>query len=69
MDGLEVDQVEAALVALDLGRAAGTMRRMMTEPPPPPLPPPPDDAPQEDVVVTRDRPIEPALLGEQDSLF
>ena len=66
--GLDVDQVEAALVALDLGRAAGTMRRMMSEPPPPPLPPPPDDAPEE-VVVVRDRPIEPALAGEQDSLF
>lgn len=66
--GLDVDQVGAALVALGLGRAAGTMRRMLTEPPPPPLPPPPADAPQE-AVVPRDRPIEPALLGEQDSLF
>jgi 5'-3' exonuclease len=66
--GLDVDQVEAALVALDLGRAAGTMRRMMTEPPPPPLPPPPQDAPDAAVVV-RDRPIAPALAGEQDALF
>ena len=67
--GLEVDQVEAALVALDLGRAAGTMRRMMTAPPPPPLPPPPEDAPGTAVVVPRDRAIEPALAGEQGSLF
>jgi hypothetical protein len=67
--GLDVDQVEAALVALDLGRAAGTMRRMMTEPPPPPLPPPPQDAPDDDLAVVRDRPIAPALAGEQDSLF
>ena len=65
--GLPVDQVEAALVALDLGRAAGTMRRMMTEPPPPPLPPPPPDAPSP--VVLRERAIEPALVGEQDALF
>lgn len=66
--GFDVDQVEAALVALDLGRAAGTMRRMMTEPPPPPLPPPPQEAPSVAPVV-RDRPIEPALAGEQDALF
>lgn len=67
--GLEVDQVAAALVALDLGRAAGTMRRMMTEPPPPPLPPPPEEELAHSLAVARDRAIEPAMAGEQDSLF
>lgn len=65
--GLDPDELEAALVAMDLGRAAGTLRRMMTAPPPPPMPPPPQDAPP--VTITRDRPIEPALAGEQDALF
>lgn len=65
--GLDPDELEAALTGMDLGRAAGTLRRMMTEPPPPPMPPPPEDAPA--VTIVRERPIEPALVGEQDALF
>ncbi len=65
--GLDPDELEAALTDMQLGRAAGTLRRMMTEPPPPPMPPPPEEAPA--VTIVRERPIEPALAGEQDALF
>lgn len=65
--GLDPDALEAALVGMDLGRAAGTLRRMMTDPPPPPMPPPPQEAPAGP--VARERPIAPALAGEQGALF
>lgn len=65
--GLDPDALETALVGMDLGRAAGTLRRMMTEPPPPPMPPPPPEAPA--VAVVREREIAPALGGEQGALF
>lgn len=65
--GLDPDALETALVGMDLGRAAGTLRRMMTDPPPPPMPPPPQDAPAGP--LARERPIAPALAGEQDALF
>jgi DNA polymerase-1 len=64
--GLDPDALETALVGMELGRAAGTLRRMMTEPPPPPMPPPPQEAPAAAAVR---RPIAPAHAGEQDALF
>ena len=68
-NAVDVDEWEAALVSMDLGRAAGAVRRAITDPGPPPAPPPltDDDAPPE--VAPRTRPIEPAMAGEQDALF
>ena len=66
--GVDLDELDEALVALGEGRAAGTFRNAVTRPLPPPMPPPPDEAPHEPVVV-RTRPIEPSTATTQDALF
>lgn len=68
--GVDVSAWERELLALGLGRAAGTVRRALTDPGPPPAPPPPTDADAPAVVVPPTRvPDELVTEGEQAALF
>lgn len=71
---LDLDAAETALVALDLGWAAGRLRAAVERPAPPPMPPAPeqvpDDAPGPSAVPARvAREFAPVHTGQQSALF
>lgn len=71
-DGIDLEAIDAALLPRGLGRAAGQLRHAVERPPLPPMPPPPTSEHERATPVptpTRSRPIDPAIEGEQASLF
>ncbi len=69
VNGLDPEALDAGLVGLGLGRAAGQLRRAMTEPQQPPMPPVPQEAPDEVFVRPQPKAFVPVEDVEQSSLF